>query len=52
MVMSCRVIDIVREVSQEVSKVVLGHERDVQYLTLIIIMGGHALIYGPPGVGS
>jgi len=52
MVMSCRVMNIVREVSQEVSKVVLGHERDVQYLTLIIIMGGHALIYGPPGVAK
>ncbi len=43
---------IVEDVVKEVSRVVLGHERDITYITLAIIMGGHVLIYGPPGAAK
>ena len=48
----CSFKSIIDVVVREVSKIVLGHEDDIKFIIMTILVGGHTLIYGPPGVAK
>jgi len=45
-------VDLARRVNEEVRRVVVGLEREVEHAVIALLAGGHVLLEGPPGVAK
>lgn len=44
--------DKIEQLKQEVSKVIVGREKDIELLTIALLQGGHILLESVPGTGK